>query len=76
MNLLQALLLVIYLVAAAALVWVVILQEPKTGGGDIFGGGATDLFAARGLTGGLYRLTIYLGLGFLLLALLIGTWQL
>jgi len=76
MSLIQTLILLIYLVVAAALVWVVILQEPKTGGGDVFGGGATDLFAARGLTGGLYRLTIYLGLGFLFLALLIGTWQL
>ncbi len=76
MNLLQALLLLVYVLVAAALIWVVILQEPKTGGGDLFGGGATDLFAARGLTGGLYRITIYLGLAFLFLALLIGTWQL
>jgi len=76
MSLIQTLLLVVYVLVAVALIWVVILQEPKTGGGDLFGGGATDLFAARGLTGGLYRLTVYLGLAFFFLALLIGTWQL
>ncbi len=76
MGILQMLLLLVYLLVAAGLIWVVILQEPKTGGGDLFGGGATDLFAARGLTGGLYRVTIYLGIAFLFLALLIGTWQL
>ncbi len=76
MNIIQLLLLLIYVGIAIGLVWAVILQEPKTGGGDIFGGGATDLFAARGLTGGLYRITIYLGLGFMFLALLIGAWQL
>ncbi len=76
MGILQILLLLVYLLVAAGLIWVVILQEPKTGGGDLFGGGATDLFAARGLTGGLYRVTIYLGIAFLFLALLIGTWQL
>ncbi|HFB39176.1 MAG TPA: preprotein translocase subunit SecG [Oceanithermus sp.] len=76
MGILQVLLLLVYLLVAAGLIWVVILQEPKTGGGDLFGGGATDLFAARGLTGGLYRVTIYLGFAFLFLALLIGTWQL
>ncbi len=75
MSVLQVLLLLVYLVVAAGLIWVVILQEPKTGGGDLFGG-ATDLFAARGITGGLYRITIYLGIAFLVLALLIGTWQL
>ena len=75
MGVLQILLLVLYVLVAVALIWVVILQEPKTGGGDLFGG-STDLFAARGLTGGLYRLTIYLGLAFLALALFIGTWQL
>ena len=76
MNIIQLLLLLIYVAIAIGLVRVVILQEPKTGGGDLFGGGATDLFAARGLTGGLYRITIYLGLAFMFLALLIGAWQL
>ncbi len=76
MGIVQVILLLIYLAAAAGLVWLVILQEPKTAGGDVFGGGATDLFSARGLTGGLYRVTIYLGIAFLALALLIGTWQL
>ena len=75
MSVWQILLLLLYLLVAAGLIWAVILQEPKTGGGDLLGG-ATDLFAARGVTGGLYRLTIYLGIAFLFLALLIGTWQL
>jgi len=51
---------------------VVLLQEPKQGGGDILGGGATDLFAARGVTGGLYRVTIWLGAAFLVLSVIIS----
>jgi len=72
MGILYTLLILLYLALAAGLVWVVLLQEPKQGGGDILGGGATDLFAARGVTGGLYRVTIWLGAAFIVLSILIN----
>ncbi|WP_457630626.1 preprotein translocase subunit SecG [Oceanithermus sp.] len=72
MGFLYTLIVLIYLMVAAALVWVVLLQEPKQGGGDLLGGGATDLFAARGVTGGLYRITIWLGVAFAVLSIIIG----
>jgi len=71
MGFLYTLIVLLYLVVASALVWVVLLQEPKQGGGDFLGGGATDLFAARGMTGGLYRVTIWLGVAFAVLAVII-----
>jgi len=72
MGFLYTLLVLIYLLVASALVWVVLLQEPKQGGGDLLGGGATDLFAARGVTGGLYRITIWLGIAFATLSIIIS----
>jgi len=72
MGFLYTLIVLIYLLVAAALVWVVLLQEPKQGGGDLLGGGATDLFAARGVTGGLYRVTIWLGVAFAFLSIVIS----
>ncbi len=71
MGFLYTLIVLLYLAVASALVWVVLLQEPKQGGGDLLGGGATDLFAARGVTGGLYRVTIWLGVAFAVLAVII-----
>ncbi|WP_457636487.1 preprotein translocase subunit SecG [Oceanithermus sp.] len=71
MGFLYSLIVFIYLLVAAALVWVVLLQEPKQGGGDLLGGGATDLFAARGVTGGMYRITIWLGVAFAALSIII-----
>ncbi len=72
MEVLNVLLLMAYLIVAAVMVWIVLVQEPKTTGGDLMGGGTTDLFAARGVTGGMYRLTVWLGIIFAALALLIG----
>jgi len=72
MGFVYTLIVLLYLLVAAALVWVVLLQEPKQGGGDLLGGGATDLFAARGVTGGLYRVTIWLGVAFAVLSIIIG----
>jgi preprotein translocase subunit SecG len=72
MGFIYTLIVLIYLMVAAALVWVVLLQEPKQGGGDLLGGGATDLFAARGVTGGLYRITVWLGVAFAVLSVIIG----
>lgn len=71
MEVMNVLLLMAYLIVAAVMVWIVLVQEPKTTGGDLMGGG-TDLFAARGVTGGMYRLTVWLGIIFAALALLIG----
>jgi len=72
MDILYTLLILLYLAVAVGLVWVVLLQEPKQGGGDFLGGGATDLFAARGVTGGLYRVTIWLGAAFIVLSIIIS----
>jgi preprotein translocase subunit SecG len=71
MGILYTLLVLLYLGVSAALVWIVLLQEPKQTGGDLLGGGATDLFAARGMTGGLYRMTIWLGVAFAVLAIIL-----
>jgi len=45
----------------------VLSQEPRQGAGDMFGG-SSDLFGTRGITGGLYRITIALGVLFVVLA--------
>ncbi|AEB12299.1 preprotein translocase subunit SecG [Marinithermus hydrothermalis] len=71
MDILYVLLILVYLGIAIGLVALVLAQEPKTGGGDLLGG-QTDLFAARGVTGGMYRLTVWMGAAFAVLALLIG----
>jgi preprotein translocase subunit SecG len=62
-----------FVVIAALLVYFVIVQEPKQTGGDLLGG-SSDLFSARGVTGGLYRITVVLGALFAVLALILGRW--
>ena len=64
-------LLVLYLLVAVGLVYFVLSQEPKQTGGDLLGG-SSDLFQARGVTGGLYRITVILGIAFVVLAWLLG----
>jgi preprotein translocase subunit SecG len=73
MDFLYTLVILLYLGVAGLLVYLVLVQEPKQGAGDLLGGSA-DLFSARGVTGGLYRLTVILGVVFAALALLIGLW--
>ncbi|GAA5337049.1 MULTISPECIES: preprotein translocase subunit SecG [Thermus] len=73
MDFLYTLVILLYLGVAGLLVYLVLVQEPKQGAGDLMGASA-DLFSARGITGGLYRLTILLGVIFVALALLIGLW--
>lgn len=73
MDFLYTLVILLYLGVAGLLVYLVLVQEPKQGAGDLMGASA-DLFSARGVTGGLYRLTILLGVIFVALALLIGLW--
>ncbi|ETN88380.1 preprotein translocase subunit SecG [Thermus scotoductus] len=73
MDFLYTLVILLYLGVAGLLVYLVLVQEPKQGAGDLMGASA-DLFSARGVTGGLYRLTVILGVIFVALALLIGLW--
>ncbi|MGC8905080.1 preprotein translocase subunit SecG [Thermus sp.] len=73
MDFLYTLVILLYLGVAGLLVYLVLVQEPKQGAGDLMGASA-DLFSARGVTGGLYRLTVILGVVFAALALLIGLW--
>ncbi|RDI94710.1 preprotein translocase subunit SecG [Meiothermus sp. QL-1] len=67
MDFLHNLLVFLYILVAGFLVYLVLSQEPRQGAGDMFGG-STDLFSTRGVTGGLYRITIILGVIFALLA--------
>ncbi len=73
MDFLYSLVLLLFIAVAGLIVYVVLIQEPRQGAGDLMGG-STDLFSARGITGGLYRLTVILGVLFAALALLIGLW--
>ncbi|MCS7068312.1 MAG: preprotein translocase subunit SecG [Meiothermus sp.] len=67
MEILQNILIFLYIAVAGFLVYLVLSQEPKQGAGDMFGG-STDLFSTRGVTGGLYRITVILGAIFVILA--------
>lgn len=69
MEILQNILIFLYIAVAGFLVYLVLSQEPKQGAGDMFGG-STDLFSTRGVTGGLYRITVILGAIFVTLAFL------
>jgi preprotein translocase subunit SecG len=74
-EILHTLFVVGYVLIAAFLVYIVLNQEPKTtGAGDLLGGSG-DLFSARGVTGGLYRLTVVLGVVFVVGALILGIWR-
>lgn len=67
MEILQNILIFLYIAVAGFIVYLVLSQEPKQGAGDMFGG-STDLFSTRGVTGGLYRITVVLGVIFVVLA--------
>lgn len=71
MEILWTILLILFILAASFLVYLVLSQEPKQGAGD-FMGGSTDLFTTRGVTGGLYRITVVLGVVFVVLAFILG----
>ena len=72
MEIIYIILVILFVAAAGLLVYLVLSQEPKQGGGDILGGSSTDLFSARGVTGGLYRITVALGAIFAVLAFVLG----
>lgn len=71
MELFSNLLTILFALVAGLLVYLVLQQEPKQTGGDLLGG-SSDLFSARGVTGGLYRVTVVLGVVFAVLAFVIG----
>jgi preprotein translocase subunit SecG len=66
--------LVLFVLASVLLTTVVLLQEPKQAGlgdGLTGGGGGQDFGTAGGTAGGLHRMTIYLGVAWGVLALLL-----
>lgn len=65
--------LVLFVLLSGLLVFVILLQEPKQSGlGEGLGGGGGFDFGSRGgVAGGLQRLTIYMGVGWGVLALLL-----
>jgi len=71
MEIIYIFLVILFVAAAGLLVYLVLSQEPKQGAGDLLGGSA-DLFSARGVTGGLYRITVILGVIFVVLAFILG----
>lgn len=65
--------LVLFVLLSGLLVFVILLQEPKQSGlGEGLGGGGGFDFGSRGgVAGGLQRLTIYMGVAWGVLALLL-----
>ena len=66
--------LVLFILLSALLVFVILLQEPKQSGlGEGLGGagGGFDFGSRGGVAGGLQRLTIYMGITWGVLALLL-----
>ena len=66
--------LVLFVLASVLLTTVVLLQEPKQSGlgdGLTGGGGGQDFATAGGTAGGMQRLTIYIGVAWGVLALLL-----
>lgn len=65
--------LVLFILLSGLLVFVILLQEPKQSGlGEGLGGGGGFDFGSRGgMAGGLQRLTIYMGVTWGVLALLL-----
>lgn len=74
MEILYWLVIILFVAVSGFLVFMVLNQEPKQTGNDMLGG-TSDLFAARGVTGGMYRVTVVLGAVFAMLAFVIGLWQ-
>ncbi|MEZ4629651.1 MAG: preprotein translocase subunit SecG [Deinococcales bacterium] len=66
--------LILFLIISLLLAGVILLQEPKQAGlGDAFGGGGGgDYLNVGGVTSGLHNVTVWLGIIWGLLALLIA----
>ncbi|HEX2865195.1 MAG TPA: preprotein translocase subunit SecG [Deinococcales bacterium] len=54
------------------LVWFVLLQEPKQGGLSGSMGGSSEFLGGHGVSGGLVRLTMILGILYILLAIVLN----
>jgi preprotein translocase subunit SecG len=64
--------LVLFVIISALLTVVILMQEPKQSGlGEGLGGGGFDFGSRGGMAGGLQRLTIYMGVAWGTLALLL-----
>ena len=62
----------LFVLASVLLTTVVLLQEPKQAGlGDALGGGGPDMGSRSGTAGGLQRLTIWIGVSWAVLALVL-----
>ena len=72
MEILWIILMIVFVLAAGILVYLVLSQEPKQGAGDFMGASSADLFTAKGTTGGIYRITVVLGVIFVVLAFILG----
>ncbi len=64
---------ILFVLVSVALPGVILLQEPKQSGlgSGLDGGGAVDFGNVRGTAGGLHRMTIYLGISWGVLAILL-----
>ncbi|MDX2008391.1 MAG: preprotein translocase subunit SecG [Meiothermus sp.] len=71
MEILWWVLIILFVGAAGFLVYLVLSQEPKQGAGD-FMAASSDLFTTKGTTGGIYRITVVLGVIFVVLAFILG----
>jgi protein translocase SecG subunit len=65
---------ILFAVSSVLLTAIILMQEPKQGGlGEGLGsGGGMDFTNVRGTAGGLHRLTIYVGIVWGILALLLA----
>jgi len=64
--------LVLFVLLSGLLTFVILLQEPKQSGlGEGLGGGGFDFSSRGGVAGGLQRVTIYMGVTWGVLALLL-----
>lgn len=64
---------VLFVIVSVTLTGVILIQEPKQSGlgSGLDGGGSVDFGNVRGTSGGLHRMTIYLGIAWGLLAILL-----
>jgi protein translocase SecG subunit len=65
---------IVWAILSVAITAIILLQEPKQAGlGDaLTGGGGGDFSSSGGTAGGLHRLTIYLGVAWGSLSLILG----
>ena len=64
---------IVFVIVSGLLTGAILMQEPKQSGlgSGLDGGGGADFASSAGTAGGLHRITIYLAVGWGLLALLL-----